>query len=68
MTSVSIGRYSHFLSRDDADRLYSAATLPNGGEKGSGWGRGNAAYSMHEYLTIKTITVGMKKNRRPVFA
>ena len=46
----------------------SLATLPNGGEKGSGWGRGNAAYSMHEYLTIKTITVGMKKNSRPVFA
>ena len=39
------------------------ATLPVGGEKGSGWGRSNANWGMAEFMTFKLITISMKKAR-----
>ena len=40
---------------------YDEPTIPIGGEKASGWGRSNANWSLNEYLTLKTITINMKK-------
>lgn len=36
--------------------VYTAATAPQGGVKGSGWGRQNAGYGLEEYYQLKTIT------------
>ncbi|CAM1503360.1 Fc.00g081360.m01.CDS01 [Cosmosporella sp. VM-42] len=40
---------------------YDEPTIPVGGVKASGWGRSNGGWGLEEYLTLKTITVNMKK-------
>ena len=47
-------------SPTDPEILTSAATIPIGGEKASGWGRSNAHWGLNEYLTYKTVTISMK--------
>ena len=42
-------------------QLLITATIPVGGEKASGWGRSNGAWGLAEYLSLKTVTVNMKK-------